>query len=396
MTESSDFRTEVREFLEQNCPPSQRQPIRREEQIWAGKRRSFPSDDAKAYFEAMRDRGWTAPDWPAKYGGGGLSAEQTRILQQEMARLNCRPPLYDMGLWMLGPALLTFGSEAQKQTHIPRIVRGEARWAQGYSEPGAGSDLASLKTRAEDCGDHFLVNGTKIWTTRADVADWIFCLVRTDPDAPKQQGISFLLIDMESEGVSTAPIKLISGESEFCQTFFDNVRVPKENLVGELHGGWAVAKELLKHERKLMGTMESITEKVDVGVVELAREHMAFDSNGQLQDKELRARISQHLMHDDAMKHFNERLFFQFKAGAADPGLPLLVKVLGTSELQHKDEILLRILGTQGLSWDSPHSSEDIHRMVRNWAYDKAHTIAGGTSEIQLNIIAKRALGLPD
>jgi len=396
MTNDQDFREEVRAWLNANCPESQRRPIVREEQIWAGKHSVFPSQDARQWFEAMRDRGWTAPEWPTEYGGGGLNPGQARILQQEMARLNCRPPLYDMGLWMLGPALLAYGNEEQKATHIPPIVRGEVRWAQGYSEPSAGSDLASLKTRADDAGDHFLVNGTKIWTTRADVADWIFCLVRTDQKAPKQQGISFLLIDMESEGISTAPIKLISGESEFCQTFFDNVRVPKANLVGELNGGWAVAKELLKHERKLMGTMESITEKVDVGLVELARRYLPVDDNDRLVDTELRARISQHLMNDEAMALLNERMFYQHKAGKADPRLPMLVKHLGTSELQRKDELILRILGTDGLSWDSTQTDESVHRMVRNWAYDKAHTIAGGTSEIQLNIIAKRGLGLPD
>ncbi len=396
MTDLSTFRTDVRNWLELNCPESQRQPIVRDEQIWAGKHQQFHCDDAKQWFEAMRDKGWTAPEWPAEYGGGGLSAQEAHILQQEMARLNCRPPLYDMGLWMLGPALLTYGSEAQKALHIPRIVRGEARWAQGYSEPGAGSDLASLKTRADDQGDHFLVNGTKIWTTRADVADWIFCLVRSDPESDKQQGISFLLIDMESPGISTAPIKLISGESEFCQTFFDDVKVPKENLVGELHGGWAVAKELLKHERKLMGTMETITEKVDVGIVDLARQYVAVDDRGQVADGELRAAMAAHLMNDDAAKNLNERMYAQFATGKPDLRLPMLIKYVGTTELQRKDELILQILGSDGLSWESDKVSPKVQSIVRNWAYDKAHTIAGGTSEIQLNIIAKRGLGLPD
>ena len=211
MTDIDTFRQDVREWLEAHCPISQRQPIVREEQIWAGSKSRFPSDDARQWFEAMRDKGWTAPTWPKEYGGGGLNDDQARILEQEMSRLQCRPALYDMGLWMLGPALLTYGSPEQKALHIPRIVRGEVRWAQGYSEPGAGSDLASLSTRAEDKGDHFVVSGTKIWTTRADVADWIFCLVRTDPDAAKRDGISFLLIDMSSEGVSTRPIPLLSG-----------------------------------------------------------------------------------------------------------------------------------------------------------------------------------------
>jgi acyl-CoA dehydrogenase len=388
------FRQEVREWLETHCPISQRQPIVREEQIWAGSQATFPSADAQAWFEAMRDRGWTAPSWPAEYGGGGLDPDQARILEQEMARLRCRPPLYDMGLWMLGPALLAYGSPEQKATHLPRIVRGEVRWAQGYSEPGAGSDLASLSTRALDAGDHFVVSGTKIWTTRADVADWIFCLVRTDADAPKREGISFLLIDMHSQGVSTRPIALISGESEFCQTFFDEVKVPKANLVGELNEGWAVAKELLKHERKLMATMESITEKVDVGLVELAKSRLAVTDQGRLANADLRARLAEHLMQADALSDLNELIYRGMKAGQLNPALPLTLKYIGTHEQQRKDELMLEILGADGLSMMS--DTPELDRMVRNWAYNKAHTIAGGTSEIQLNIIARRGLGLPE
>jgi len=388
------FRQEVREWLETHCPVSQRQPIVREEQIWAGSQATFPSADAQAWFEAMRDRGWTAPSWPAEYGGGGLDPDRARILEQEMARLRCRPPLYDMGLWMLGPALLTYGSPEQKAIHLPRIVRGEVRWAQGYSEPGAGSDLASLSTRAVDAGDHFVVSGTKIWTTRADVADWIFCLVRTDADAPKRNGISFLLIDMHSQGVSTRPIALISGESEFCQTFFDEVQVPKANLVGELNEGWAVAKELLKHERKLMATMESITEKVDVGLVELAKSRLAVTDQGQLANGDLRARLAEHLMQADALSDLNELIYRGMKVGQLNPALPLTLKYIGTHEQQRKDELMLEILGADGLSMMS--DTPELDRMVRNWAYNKAHTIAGGTSEIQLNIIARRGLGLPE
>lgn len=395
MSDADTFRIEARAWLETHCPPSQRQPIVREEQIWAGSKATFPSEEARLWFEAMRDRGWTAPTWPTQYGGGGLDAEQARILEQEMARLNCRPPLYDMGLWMLGPALLTYGTPEQKATHIPRIVRGEVRWAQGYSEPGAGSDLASLTTRAEDRGDHFVVSGTKIWTTRADVADWIFCLVRTDQAAPKREGISFLLIDMSSAGVSTRPIPLISGESEFCQTFFDEVQVPKDNLVGTLNGGWLVAKELLKHERKLMATMEAITEKVDVGLVDLAKSRLPITAEGKIADGELRARIAEHLMQADALADLNEMIYRGMRANQLDPALPLTLKYIGTTEQQRKDELMLEILGADGLDMESRESPE-LARMVRNWAYNKAHTIAGGTSEIQLNIIARRGLGLPE
>lgn len=395
MEDLTQFKNDTRQWLEENCPLSQRQPIVKEEQIWAGKHRQFHSEDAKLWFERMRDKGWTAPTWPAEYGGGGLTPEQARILEKEMARLRCRPPLYDLGLWMLGPALLVFGTEEQKQQHIPKIIRGEVRWAQGYSEPSAGSDLASLKTRAENKGDHFLVNGTKIWTTQADKADWIFTLVRTDTDVPKQQGISFLLIDMESEGVSTTPIKLISGDSEFCQTFFDDVVVPAENLVGGLNNGWSVAKELLKHERKLMSNMESIVQQEDVSVVELAKDIIGLDQQGKLRDSSLRDRLVVNRMNADALEYLGERMFFEGKAGIKDSPLPMLIKVLGTRELQTKDELLLSILGSGGLSFEDPQMTSTERAIVSNWAYDKAHTIAGGTSEIQLNIIAKRALGLP-
>jgi alkylation response protein AidB-like acyl-CoA dehydrogenase len=215
---------------------------------WGGRKFRFSSPAQKLWLERMAERGWTVPTWPRAYGGAGLSALQAKVLAQEMRALNCRSPLNSFGIWMLGPALLQFGTEAQKLEHLPPIARGEIRWCQGYSEPNAGSDLASLATRAEDGGDHFVVNGQKIWTSYADKADWIFCLVRTSTDS-KHNGISFVLFDMASPGVRTQPILLISGASPFCETFFDNVRVEKRNLVGTLNKGWDVAKYLLGHER---------------------------------------------------------------------------------------------------------------------------------------------------
>lgn len=386
----------MRNWLEANCPESQRQPIVKEEQIWAGRRRTFPSDDARTWFEHMRDKGWTAPEWPTEYGGGGLSAGQAKVLEEEMRALGCRPPLYDIGLWMFGPALLEYGSEQQKQDHIPKIVRGDIRWSQGYSEPGAGSDLASLKTRAEDKGDHFLVNGTKIWTTKAEMADWIFCLVRTDPGAPNQEGISFLLIDMASEGVSTNPIRLINDESEFCETCFQDVVVPKENLVGELNAGWQIAKRLLKHERKLMSIMGAMVEQEEDSIVDIARQYVGLDSTGKLRDRGLREQLTSHLMNEQAAEWSRHRLFEQHSMGVKDAGLPLTMKYISTSELQCGDEVMLAILGNRGLSWHDDEFSPTEQRLVKNWAYNKAQTIAGGTSEIQLNIIAKRVLQLPD
>ena len=250
------FRRETREWLEAHCPAEMRQPIVDENDVcWGGRHAKFKSDAQRIWLEQAAQRGWTVPEWPKACGGGGLSKDEARVLREEMERLKCRSPLTSFGISMLGPALLKYGTEAQKQEHLPKIARGEIRWCQGYSEPGAGSDLASLKTRADDQGDRFVVNGSKIWTSYADKADWIFCLVRTDFNAKQHEGISFLLFDMATPGISTRPIRLISGYSPFTQTFFDNVAVPKENLLGELNKGWTIAKYLLTHERNMIGGM---------------------------------------------------------------------------------------------------------------------------------------------
>ena len=393
MQELESFRAEVRQWLEANCPASQRQPITPQEQYWGGRRGRFSSEDARLWYERMRDKGWIAPEWPIEFGGGGLSDRQSRVIRQEMKRINARAPLYGIGLWMLGPALLEYGNAAQKQQHIPAIINGETRWAQGYSEPGAGSDLASLQCKAEDRGDHFLVNGSKIWTTAADKCDWIFCLVRTKPDGKKQEGISFLLIDMDDPGVSTTPIALISGESEFCQTFFDNVKVPRENLVGELNKGWSVAKALLVHERKLMAEMGSDSPRRIVAPNEAARTYLEFD-NGRIADAQLRSDLVDYdmQMHAIALTHF--RGFEEKSSGVSSPAA-LVMKYLGTEAEKTKGELLLAILGSRGLGWEGEGFTPEELDTLRLWAMSKAMTIAGGSSEIQLNVIAKKVLGLP-
>jgi alkylation response protein AidB-like acyl-CoA dehydrogenase len=248
MDELADFRAETRAWLEANCPPSMRLPMPEEETVWGGRREAFVNPDSKVWLERMAARGWTAPTWPREYGGGGLSKAEAQVLEQEMKRLSARTPLFSFGLWMLGPVLLEYAREEQKREHLPKIVRGEIRWCQGYSEPGAGSDLASLQTRCEDMGDHWLINGQKIWTSYANHADMCFCLVRTD-FTKKHEGISFVLIDMASQGVETRPILLISGSSPFCETFFTDVRVPKDRMVGAPGKGWEIAKRLLQYER---------------------------------------------------------------------------------------------------------------------------------------------------
>ncbi|TAL73658.1 MAG: acyl-CoA dehydrogenase, partial [Rhodanobacter sp.] len=244
MSELDQFRTQTRAWLDANCPPAMREPITADDMVWGGSQLAFKNDDQRAWFEAMRERGWFAPGWPREYGGGGLDRRQAQVLDEEMRRLHCRQPQYNLGIWMLAPVLLKHGTHAQKLEHLVPMAQGRVRWCQGFSEPNAGSDLASLRTRAEPDGEDFIVNGSKIWTSYGNFADWMYALVRTDPAAKKQAGISFVLIDMQSPGVTVKPIELISGKSSFCEVFFDNVRVPRRQLVGALNDGWTLGKEL--------------------------------------------------------------------------------------------------------------------------------------------------------
>ena len=387
------FRHAVRQWLGSNCPESQRQPMTPDEQYWGGRRAQFPSDDARLWFERMRDKGWIAPEWPEQYGGGGLTSQQARIVTDEMKRIKARTPIYGIGIWMLGPALLEYGSEEQKEQHIRAIVNGQIRWAQGYSEPGAGSDLASLQCKAEDKGDHFLVNGSKTWTTAADKCDWIFCLVRTSNEGKKQEGISFLLIDMDNPDISTTPIGLISGKSEFCQTFFDNIKVPKENLIGGLNKGWGVAKALLVHERKLMAEMGSNTPRQVVAPSMAAREYLEFEQ-GKIADSQLRSDLVDYDMHMHAvgLTHFRT---FEEKNHGVSSAAPLVMKYVGTEAEKTKSELLLAIMGSRGLGWEGEGFTSEEIDTLRMWAMSKAMTVAGGTSEVQLNVIAKNILELP-
>ncbi|MGH8009361.1 MAG: acyl-CoA dehydrogenase family protein, partial [Candidatus Binatia bacterium] len=227
MADLETFRAEVRRWLADNAPRSIMDITARipGSTNWGGRRPTFAHPDMKVWLDMMAERGWTAPEWPTEYGGGGLSKAEAKVLQEEMAALKLPLPLAGAGVAMIGPTLLQFGTEEQKREHLPKIVRGEIAWCQGYSEPGAGSDLASLQTRAVRQGDHFVINGQKIWTTHAHLSDWMFMLVRTDPTATKHAGITFLLMDMETPGVEVKPIKLISGISHFCETFLTDVQV---------------------------------------------------------------------------------------------------------------------------------------------------------------------------
>lgn len=392
MSDLEQFRAETRAWLEANCPPEMREPVRTEkDSVWGGRDQSAMTPAQKQWMDRMGERGWTVPDWPKEYGGGGLSAAETKVLREEMAALRCRNPLSSFGISMLGPALLKYGNEAQKKEHLPKIARGEIRWCQGYSEPNAGSDLASLATKAEDKGDHFLVNGQKVWTSYADNADWIFCLVRTDP-TNKHNGISFVLFDMRTPGVSTKPILLISGYSPFCETFFDNVKVPKENLVGELNKGWDVAKYLLGHEREMISGM-GLGGGGKNPLIEGARKTIGLDAEGRLADPLLRAQIALFEVRAKAFAAQSERFIDELKAGKAHPAQPSMMKYYGTELNKSRHELMMAAGGSDELEWESEAS--DGGREARAWLRTKANSIEGGTSEVQLNIIAKRILNLP-
>ena len=396
MTDLAAFRAETRAWLEENCPPRMRTWMPEEEQVAGGKRAVWVHPDQKLWLDRMAAKGWTAPTWPRKYGAGGLSKEEAVILEEEMQDLGCRVPLRGMGLSMLGPTLLEYGTEEQRQTHIPKIISGEIRWCQGYSEPGSGSDLASLSTRAVLQGEHFLVNGHKIWTSNAHLSDWIFCLVRTDPTVKKHDGISFLLIDMDDPGVRPRPIRLISGKSVFCETFFENVRVPKDHLVGELNKGWTIAKRLLEHERKGIGGIGARSAaKFEITADQLAKRY-AGEVDGRIADPSLRDRIAKYSMDNHAFQLTRRRAAEEAEAGAPPGPMSAMFKYYATELNKTRYEMMIAAEGFQALGWEGDGFSDDEIRITREWLRSKANSIEGGTSEIQLNIIAKRVLALPD
>ena len=386
------FRKDTRTWLEANCPESMRQPVTKpSDYFWGGRNGAFSSDDQRIWFERMLAKKWIVPYWEEKYGGGGLNRMENKILTEEMSKLGCRKPLFSFGISMLGPALLKFATDEQKLHYLPQIAKGEIRWCQGYSEPGAGSDLAGLQTRAADMGDHYLVNGQKVWTSYGDQADWIFCLVRTDFEAPKHLGVSFLLIDMETEGVTARPIKLISGKSPFCETFLDNVKVPKGNLIGAPGNGWTIAKYLLTHERQMIGGIGETDAPTPVS--KIAKETVGLNQNGMLDDGVLRNAVAKFEM-DEAIFGFTiERAIDEAKAGNASGALSSFFKYYGTELNMQRYELMLALNGFDGLAWEGEASSDG--HLARTFCRTKGNSIEGGTSEIQLNIIAKRILGLP-
>jgi alkylation response protein AidB-like acyl-CoA dehydrogenase len=401
MAELDEFRAQTRRWLEANAPDAIAGLVMTEANgNWGGRRATFEPPEMKTWLERMAERGWTAPTWPREYGGGGLGAAEAKVLQQELAQLRLPPPLTGFGLTMIGPTLLRFGNEEQKREHVAKICRGEIRWCQGYSEPGAGSDLASLQTRAERDGDDFIIDGTKVWTSYADLSDWIFALVRTDPKAKKQEGITFLLIDMDSPGVSVSPIGLISGKSPFCETRFDGVRVPVRNAVGTIHGGWTVAKALLGHERNMIADLFGGQGRGKRGsrgsmLAELAREYLEED-RGALGDPVLRDEIARCELDDRAFHLTVQRARDAAKAGHQPGPESSLFKVYATELNKRRTELMIRIAGPHGLGWEGPGFDDDEIDRTHGWLRARGNSIEGGTSEVQLNIIAKRVLGLPD
>ena len=392
MSDLEQFRQETRAWLEENCPMSMREPVKGFDDYYNGGRNpEIDHPDQKIWCDRMAERGWTVPHWPKEYGGGGLDKEQLKVLKQEMAAIHARRPLDSFGISMLGPALLHFGTEAQKLEHLPKIVRGEIRWCQGYSEPNAGSDLASLATKAEDRGDHYQINGQKIWTSYADKSDWIFCLVRTDNSGTKHEGISFVLFDMDQPGVTARPIKLISGNSPFCETFFDNARAEKSNLVGEEGNGWTIAKYLLTHEREMISGFGAAPKK---SVGQMAVEALGTDASGRLANGVLRQNIAQYQLDTMVFGATMARVGDEAKAGQGLGAASSIFKYYGTELNKRRNELNMAVGGESSLGWDG-----DDYRggtLCRDWLRSKGNSIEGGTSEVQLNIISKRVLGLPD
>ena len=400
MEQLESFREEVKTWLEENCPPSMRSGSEADansvtDEVWGGRNAVYKNPDSKIWLDKMGAKGWTMPTVPKEYGGGGLSREETKVLNEELFAIGAKQALLSFGIWMLAPALLEYANEEQKRLHIPRIIKGEIRWCQGYSEPGSGSDLASLSTKAEDKGDHYLVNGQKVWTSYADKADWIFALVRTGPQEPKHSGISFLLIDMATEGVSTKPITLISGKSPFCETFFDNVKVPKENLVGEENAGWTIAKALLQHERNFISNFGLAGVSAAGGggndVVSLAKKHFG-EENGKIANSIFRSDVTTHKMKEHA---FGLTLKRAGDEGGKASAVASMFKYYGTEHNKKRHEMMIAAMGSHGIAWDGDEFDEDEKNLTKAWLRTKGNSIEGGTSEVQLNVISKRVLGLP-
>ncbi len=393
MTDLESFRASTRAWLDENCPPGARGPG----EVPNGSTKIEIQDaDTRLWLERMIEKGWTVPAWPQEYGGGGLSKDEYVVLLEEMKRINARPALSGFGTSMIGPTLLEYGTEEQKQRHIPRIARAEVEWCQGYSEPGSGSDLASLQTRALLDGDHYVINGSKIWTSGAHNADWMFILVRTDTEAPKHEGISFMLLPMDQPGIEVRPIKLISGNSPFNQVFFSDAVAARDDLVGALNRGWTVGKRLLQHERSGMDQLlRGGTSSSDSNLASIAREYVG-EIDGRIADPSMRTQV---LQHDMVLRCLNltKRRVIEESADGSTPGpATSIFKVMTTDLEKIQYDLATSLRGSQGFGWDGDTFSETELEDLRLLLSSRAASIYSGSNEIQRNIIAKRVLGLPD
>jgi alkylation response protein AidB-like acyl-CoA dehydrogenase len=393
------FRKEARDWLEANFPRSLRnEPDLTEEAMEGG---LTPTEDGELWRKRIGEKGWGTPTWPKEYGGGGLTLAQARVLGEEMARIGARNPIQGMGPGMFGSTLLEYGTEEQKLRHLPKICRGEVRWCQGFSEPGAGSDLASLRTRAEDKGDHWLINGQKIWTSGAYYADWCFCLCRTDPNVKKHEGISFILIPMHQPGVEARPIKMISGAQGQCETFFTDAKAAKDDLVGPLNGGWAIAKRLLQHERNGMGNRLAEgggrrQRQQEEDLSDVAKRYLGVDAAGRLADADLRSRLVLHKMEEQALRLTVRRAAAEARGNQNPSATTSIMKNVSMKVMQDRLELQVEVMGSQGLGWEGEGFAKDELQAVRGWLASRAGSIYGGTQEVQNNVISKRILGLPE
>jgi alkylation response protein AidB-like acyl-CoA dehydrogenase len=385
------FRQEVRDFIDTHCPQSMRNRVVNIE----NSHEVYDTDDARLWLHAAAERGWTAPTWPQEFGGGGLTYEEGQVFQQEMANLKALPPSAGMGLAMIGPTLLEYGTEDQKQRHLPKIISGEVRWCQGYSEPGSGSDLASLQTKAVLEGDHFVINGQKIWTSGAQYADWMFALVRTNPDAAKHDGISFVLLEMDQPGVTVKPIRLISGNSPFCETFLDNAVARRDDLVGELNKGWTVGKRLLQYERSASSVRTKKKSKTSNPYASIVRNYSG-EEQGRLSDPNARDRITQQTMLEKSLQLTVQRVAAESQSGKAPGATTSIFKLVGSTIAKESASLKSDLRGTQGFGWEGDSFTTEELEATEGWLRDRAVTIYGGTNEVQMNIISKRVLGLPD
>jgi alkylation response protein AidB-like acyl-CoA dehydrogenase len=390
-----NFRKETSGWLEENCPPGAPGPG---EIPWGSTKLGTGDADTTRWLEVMVEKGWTVPTWPREYGGAGLTKQEFMVLQEEIRRIGARAPLTGRGINYIGPTILEFGTPQQKEKWLPRLARGDGGWCMGYSEPAAGSDLANLQMRAVDQGDFYLLNGMKTWTSDGINGDWIFCLVRTDPKAPKHEGISLILVGMHQSGVRVQPISLISGSSPFCETFFEDATAEKEDLIGGVNHGWSVGKRLLQYERSIhAGVNTSGIQRQDqeASLVDIVREYHGADASGRISDPWVRDRLLRLEMESRGYQLTQRRVMAETQARAPSTATSIL-KVTGAHLTKERTELHQQALGGQGLGWEGDGFSARELQATKTWLSSRAVSIYGGTSEIQLNIIAKRVLGLPD